>query len=132
MSTNRKGRSYTKEELEQIKQLYAKGYSAGLILDKINRPCTNCMTAATWLHNMQKRLGLPKRGLGFRSIRKRWSSQVPHLKLEIKRLKERKKKLPQILQNVEIHKLKLQKELQEIEGSISSLEERLKQMEGSP
>lgn len=124
---NRKRKPYTDEELEQIRQLYAKGYSASLILDKINRPCANCMTAGTWLHNMQKRLNLPKRGLGFRSIRKHSPVvELALLKLEVERLKERKKKLPKILQDVEVHKLKVQKELQEVDTVILNLEKRRK------
>jgi hypothetical protein len=120
---NRKGKRYTEEEFGQIRQLYAKGYSASLILEKINRPCHSYMNAGNWLFNMQKRLNLPKRGLGFRGIRQGYSPvvELARLKLKVERLKERKTKLPKILRDVEDHKLKLQKELQEIDDAILTL-----------
>jgi hypothetical protein len=115
---SRKGEPYTQEEFERIKQLYAEGYSASLILEKIDR-AVECPEGTpfrqqyehAWLVQMQKRLNLPKRGAGFVGIRRgmRGTGQW------VERLKERKKKILRILDNLENHKLRLLKELREID-----------------
>jgi len=125
---NRKGKRYTEEELEKIKELYAKDYSASLILEKIDRPVSNSSDAGTWLWNMQKRLNLPKRGIGFRGIRNPSINKellVNQLKRKLQLVRERQEKIPKIISKITNHKIKLEQEFSESFTIIKDLENKL-------
>ena len=107
---NRKGKCYTKEELELIKQLYEKGYSASLILEKIGRPSPYYYAANSWLFLMRRRLKLPKRGVGFRGVRRDASNSEQKRQEKMKRVKQRISKITDMLSNLEKHKIKLEHE----------------------
>jgi len=121
---NRKGKRYTEEELKKIKELYAKGHSASLILKEIDRPVDHSSNAGTWLFQMQKRLNLPKRGVGFRGIRNKFVNKE-RLKRKLELVRKRKAKIPKIIKRIDTYKIKLQKELSELLSIINDLENEL-------
>ena len=105
-----KGKRYTEEELELIKQLYEKGYSASLIREKIGRPTPYYFSANSWLFLMQKRLKLPKRGVGFRGIRRDASNSEEKRQEKMSRIKQRISKIMDILSNLKKYKIRLEQE----------------------
>lgn len=131
-NTSRKGKRYTEKELEKIKELYAKDYSASLILEKIGRAVAHSSEAGTWLFNMQKRLNLPKRGTGFQGIRNKFVNKercIERLKVKLQKAKERKTKIHEIINDLDKHKEQLQKELQQTPLIIKDYETKIKRLE---
>lgn len=127
---NRKGRPYTKQELEKIKELYAKGYSARLILRKIGRGEWDVHAANNWLHNMRRRLGLPKRGRGFRGITVRdvdLNLKAKNIERKIKKIEKRLEKIPELIEKHKTRIEELKKEKQQLESNRLSLLEELLQ-----
>ena len=128
---NRKGRPYTKQELEKIKELYVKGYSARLILRMIGRGEWDAYTANVWLYNIRRRLGLPKRGRGFRGITVRdvdLSLKAKKIELRIKKIEKRLKKIPELIEKHKSRIEELKKEKQQLENKRFSLLEELRQI----
>lgn len=123
----RKRKRYTQEELDKIKELYMQGYSASLILEKICRVTPedySSFNANSWLYRMRKRLGLPKRGIGFRGIRRPNPRQIQAQIKAQKKMLERLQKIPLIIERYEKLITKLKEEQEKLRKILENIQEK--------
>jgi len=110
----------SKEQEKLFAQYYLEGYSARYIFEKLDQPYTRYRVndATSRMIRLRKKLGLPKRGTGFKSIRLEDPTKSILLKQrKAKRRKERIAQIPKLIANAEENIRNWKAELEKLKTS---------------
>jgi hypothetical protein len=100
---------YTPEFDKQFKELYTKGYSSVAMAEimgiKFRGEWSTCIYATAWMIRNVKRLGLPRRGSGYKAVK----SPKQLRRFQQKKRREKQKRIAQIQRLIPAYEQQIQR-----------------------
>ena len=111
-----------KKQEQKFIEYYSQDYSASLIFEMFNQkyPKNKTSLANSRMIAYRKKLGLPKRGLGYKPLHRRPAKSIEEKEqLRLKRLQKRLTKIPVMIQRARLKIGHWQEEVRQIEKQLN-------------